>query len=81
MSDGEFTDCLRVNGAARNDLCRSADREIGRRFNNRAENLHLPFRRFERAMLRFPRMQILQKFASIHTSVQNQVPTKRQLLN
>lgn len=81
ISDGEFTGCLRVNGAARNDLCRGADLEIGRQFHNRAENPHLPYRPFERTMLRFPRMQTLQKFALIHASVQNQLPTERQLLN
>jgi putative transposase len=41
----------------------------GRWLNNRAENSHLPFRRRERAMLRFRRMRSLQKFASVHASV------------
>ena len=39
--------------------------------NNRAENSHLPFRRRERAKLRFRRMRSLQKFASVHASVCN----------
>ena len=57
-----MTDKLRSYGAT--------DRqESERRLNNRAENLHLPFRRRERAMLRFRRMQSLQKFASEHASV------------
>ena len=65
------TDRLRSYGAALKDLGRGDDREMGRSFNNRAENSHLPFRRRERAMLRFRRMRTLQKFASIHASVHN----------
>ncbi|WP_139784877.1 DDE-type integrase/transposase/recombinase, partial [Roseovarius sp. A-2] len=42
------------------------DRQETRRWlNNRAENSHLPFRRRERAMLRFRRVRSLQKFAAI----------------
>ncbi len=37
----------------------------------RAENSHLPFRRRERAMLRFRRMRSLQKFVSVYASVYN----------
>jgi putative transposase len=40
-------------------------REMGRHLNNRVENSHLPFRRQERAMLRFRQMKSLQKFASV----------------
>ncbi|MDX3899311.1 MAG: hypothetical protein QHC40_02160 [Sphingobium sp.] len=32
------------------------------------ENSHLPFRRRERAMLRFRQMKALQKFASVHAT-------------
>ena len=39
--------------------------------NDRAENSHQPFRRRERAMLRFRDMHSLQKFASVHGSVHN----------
>lgn len=39
--------------------------------NNRVENGHLPFRRRERAMLRFRQMKSLQKFASVHASLHN----------
>jgi putative transposase len=60
------TDRLRSYGAALKDLGRGDDREMGRWLNNRAENSHLPFRRRERAMLRFRRMRTLQKFASVH---------------
>lgn len=50
----------------------SEDRqEVGRHRNNRAENSHLPFRRRERAMLRFRQMRSLQKFVSVHSSVHN----------
>ena len=50
----------------------NADRQdTGRWLNNRAENSHLPFRRRERAMLRFRQMRSLQKFVSVHASVHN----------
>jgi putative transposase len=47
--------------------------------NNRAENSHQPFRRRERAMLRFRRMHSLQKFASAHASVHNHFNSARAL--
>ncbi|MGB0689026.1 MAG: DDE-type integrase/transposase/recombinase [Paracoccaceae bacterium] len=47
--------------------------------NNRVENSHLPFRRRERAMLRFRRMHSLQKFASIHASFHNLFNSQRSL--
>jgi putative transposase len=49
----------------------------GRLANNRAENSHLPFRRRERAMLRFRRMRSLQKIASLHASVSNHFSKER----
>jgi putative transposase len=73
------TDKLRSYGAALKDLGRGDEREMGRGLNNRAENSHLPFRRRERAMLRFRRMHTLQKFASVHASVHNHFPTERHL--
>jgi putative transposase len=51
----------------------------GRRLNNRAENSHLPFRRRERAMLRFRRLHSLQKFISVHASVHNHFNHERHL--
>ncbi len=51
----------------------------GRWLNNQAENSHLPFRRRERAMLRFRRMRTLQKFASVHASVSNHFNQERHL--
>ncbi|GHC67756.1 IS6 family transposase [Neogemmobacter tilapiae] len=75
------TDLLRSYGAALKDLGRGDDRVMARWINNRAENSHLPFRRRERAMLRFRRMRTLQKFASIHASIHNHFPTERHLQN
>lgn len=62
------TDRLRSYGAALKDIGASDRQEIGRWLNNRAESSHLPFRRRERAMLRFRRMRSVQKFASVHAS-------------
>ena len=73
------TDRLRSYGAALKDLGRGDDREMGRWMNNRAKNSHLPFRRRERAMLRFRRMRTLQKFASVHASVHNHFNLERSL--
>jgi putative transposase len=47
--------------------------------NIRTENAHLPFRRRERAMLRFRRMRSLQKFASVHGSIYNHFNQERAL--
>lgn len=55
--------------------------EMGRWLNNRAENSHLPFRRRERAMLRFRRMKTLQKFASVHASFHNHFNSERHLVD
>jgi putative transposase len=54
--------------------------EAGCWANNRVENSHLPFRRRERAMLRFRQMSCLQKFASVHASVYNHFNQERQLV-
>jgi hypothetical protein len=47
------TDKLRSYGAAMKDIGNADRQETGRWLNNRAENSHFPFRRRERAMLRF----------------------------
>jgi putative transposase len=61
-------------------LIGNSDRqETGRWVNNRAENSHLPFRRRERAMLRFRRTATLQKFVSVHASIQNHFNQERHL--
>jgi len=74
------TDRLKSYGAAmqrlrlsRQHVCR------GRRINNRAENSHQPFRRRERAMLRFRRLGTLQKFTAIHGTVHNHFDLQRHL--
>jgi putative transposase len=73
------TDRLRSYGAALRDLGGSDLQVTGRWLNNRAENSHQPFRRRERAMLRFRRMRSLQKFAAVHSSVHNLFNQERHL--
>src|SRR6056297_3187926 len=75
------TDQLRSYGAAFKEIGNAARQETGRWLNNRVENSHLPFRRRERAMLRFRRMRSLQKFASVHASVYNHFNQERGLSN
>ena len=53
--------------------------EIKRWLNNRAENSHLPFRRRERAMAKFREVRTLQKFSSVHASIQNHFNHQRHL--
>ncbi len=77
--DGIVTDRLRSYGAALGELGIRDRQDTGRWLNNRAENSHLPFRRRERGMLRFRRMRTLQKFASVHASVQNHFNQERTL--
>ena len=73
------TDKLRSYRAAMIEIGNEASQHTGRYLNNRAENTHLPFRRRERAMLRFRQMSCLQKFASIHASVHNHFNQNRSL--
>ena len=73
------TDRLRSYGAAMKVIGNAGKQQTGRWLNNRAENSHLPFRRRERAMLRFRRMHCLQKFASVHSSVHNHFNQERHL--
>ena len=63
------------------ELGNSGKQEIGRWANNRVENSHLSFRRRERAMLRFRRMNCLQKFASVHASFHNHFNSERHLID
>lgn len=63
------------------ELGNRQNQEIGRWANNRVENSHLPFRRRERAMLRFRQMKSLQKFASVPTSLHNHFATDRHLVD
>jgi putative transposase len=73
------TNRLRSNRAAMNVIGNAADRECGRRLNNRAENSHQPFRRRECAILKFRDMKTLQKFASVHASIHNHFNLERHL--
>lgn len=73
------TDKLRSYGAAMKIIGNAERQETGRWLNNRAENSHLPFRRRERAMLRFWRTRTLQKFVAVHASVHNHFNHERHL--
>jgi len=73
------TDRCPSYGAAMMDIGNKDRQEVGRHKNNRAENSHLPFRRRERAMLRFRRMRSLQKFAAMHSSVHNHFNHQRNI--
>ena len=73
------TDRLRSYGAALKEIGNADRQETGRWLNNRAENSHLPFRRRERAMLRFRRLRSLQKFAAVQASVYNLFNSERSL--
>ncbi|SFP82074.1 putative transposase [Sphingomonas rubra] len=74
-----ITDSLRSYRAAMNELGTAEKQEVGCWANNRVENSHLPFRRRERAMLRFRQMKSLQKFASVHANVHNHFSLERHL--
>jgi putative transposase len=73
------TDKLRSYGAAMKVIGNAPKQETGRWQNTRAENSHLPFRRRERAMLRFRQMRSLQKFAAVHSSIHNHFNQERHL--
>jgi len=73
------TDCLGSYRAAMKVIGNAADQTWGRWLNNRAENSHQPFRRRERAMVRFRNLKTLQKFASVHASIHNQFNHDRHL--
>jgi putative transposase len=74
-----ITDEFGSYSAAAKELGCSEKQATKRWANNRVENSHLPFRRRERAMLRFRRMHSLQKFASIHASFHNLFNSQRSL--
>jgi putative transposase len=75
------TDGLRSYGAVMDELGNRDKQQIGRWANNRVENSHLPFRRRERAMLRFRQMKSLQKFASVHANIHNHFNLDRHLVD
>jgi len=72
------TDALKSYPAALADLGCKDKQEIGRWANNRVENSHLPYRRRERAMLRFRQMKTLQKCASVRASLHNHFNQERE---
>ena len=74
-----LTDKLRSYGAALKEIGAIDRQETGRWLNNRAENSHFPFRRRERALLRFRQMRSLQKFAAVHASIFNLFNSERSL--
>ncbi len=74
------TDGLRAYSAAMREVGNADRQEVGRRLNNRAENSHQPFRRRERAMLRFRSVKTLQKFSSVHAQVHNHFSHERHLI-
>jgi putative transposase len=73
------TDKLPSYGAAMKVIGNVSKQETGHRQNNRAENSHLPFRRRERAMLRFRQMRSLQKFVAVQSSINNHFNKERHL--
>ena len=75
------TDGLKSYRAAMIELGNADKQHLGRWANNRVENSHLPFRRRERAMLRFRQMKSLQKFASVHANVHNHFNQERHLVS
>jgi len=75
------TDGLRSYGAALKEIGSADLQQTGRWLNNRVENSHLPFRRRERAMSRFRRMTMLQKFSSVHASINNHFSQDRHLIS
>ena len=75
------TDKLRTYRAAMKVIGNKSRQETGRWLNNRAENSHQPFRRREKAMAKFRSPATLQKFVSIHSSIQNHFNQERHLYN
>ena len=81
QAEAIVTDGLKSYPTAMRELGNLDRCEMGRWANNRVENSHLPFRRRERAMLRFRRMKTLQKFASVHANVHNHFNLKRHIVD
>ena len=75
------TDGLPSYKAAMKEIGNVSKQEIGRWANNRVENSHLPFRRRERAMVRFRQMKTLQKFSSVHAAFHNHFNQHRHLIS
>ena len=74
------TDRLRSYRAALKIIGNVDNQTCQRRLNNRAENSHQPFRRRERAMIKFRRAMTMQKFAAVHASIHNHFNLERHLI-
>jgi len=77
--DKIVTDRLRSYGAAMRELGCLDKQDVGKWLNNRGENSHLPFRRREYAMLRFRKLETLEKFTSVHSQLYNHFNGERHL--
>ncbi len=73
------TDRLRSYPAAMKVIGNAERQECGRWLNSRAEILHQPFRRREKAMAKFRDIKTLQKFAAAHASIHNHFNQERHL--
>ena len=78
-SESFVTDRLRSYDNALKEIAAADRQEIGRWPNNRVENSPVPFRRRERATLRFRRIRGLQKLASVQALVSNHFEQQRGL--
>jgi putative transposase len=78
-SDVFVTDKLPSYGAATKAIGNADRQETGHQLNNRAENSRQPFRRRERAMLRFRPMRGSQGYTAVHASVHTHFNAERHL--
>ena len=74
------TDDLRSYRTALDEIGNAGWQEIDCWANNRAENSHLPFRRRERAMLRFRSLTSVRKFNSVYAAFHNHFNQDRRLI-
>ena len=74
-------DGLRSYGAALKEIDTFECQQTGRWKTNRAEHSHQPFRRRERAMIRFRRTKTRQEFASVYARVRNHFNQERHLIS
>ena len=75
------TDGLRSDKAALTEFGNADKQEVARWAHNRCENSHLPFRRRERAKLRFRQKTTLQKFSCVHAAFHNDFNQDRHLIS
>ncbi len=73
------TDRLRSSRSAAKVTGNAADRECGRRLNNRAKNSHRPFQRREGAMAKFRGVRTLQNLTAAHAAIHNHLNQNRHL--